>query len=70
VGGVNGTHCIFIDHSQSGDYLFYSMINGLSDHDAQLLITKNIYFQFYNHKISSIRNFNDQSLINFKIQLG
>jgi hypothetical protein len=31
---------IFIDYTQSGKYLVYPSINGLSDHDAQLLIIK------------------------------
>jgi hypothetical protein len=33
---------IFIDYSQFGKYLVYPMINGLSDHDAQLLIIQKI----------------------------
>jgi hypothetical protein len=46
------------------------MINGLSDHDGQLLIIKNIDLQIHEHKISTIRIFNDQSLLNFKMQLS
>jgi hypothetical protein len=36
------------------------MINGLSDHDGQLLIIENTYLQIHKHEISTIRNFNDQ----------
>jgi hypothetical protein len=46
------------------------MINGLSDHDAQLLIIKNICLKIHKHKISTIKIFNDQSLLNFKIELS
>jgi hypothetical protein len=46
------------------------MINGLSDHDAQLLFIINICLQTYKYKISSTRIFNEQSLLNFKIQLS
>jgi hypothetical protein len=49
------------------------MITGLSDHDAQLLIFKNISLQVHIHKnssISSIGIFDDQSLLCFKTQLS
>jgi hypothetical protein len=53
--------------------LVYPINNGLSDHDAQLLITKNVHLLTYKHKIptiSSTRIFNDQSLLNFQMQLS
>jgi hypothetical protein len=46
------------------------LVSGLSDHDAQLKIIKNICLQIHKHKILTIRIFNDQSLLNFKIQLS
>jgi hypothetical protein len=46
------------------------MINGLSDHDGQLLIIKNIDLQISKHEISTVRIFNDQSMLNFKMQLS
>jgi hypothetical protein len=46
------------------------MNSGLFDHDAHLLIIKNIFLQIHRHKISTIRIFSDQSLINFKMQLS
>jgi hypothetical protein len=63
---------IFINHFRSGKYLVYPMINGLFDHDAQLLIIKNIRvcLQTYKYKISNTRIFNNQSLLNLKIQLS
>jgi hypothetical protein len=42
----------------------------LSDHDAQLLIIINIYLQIHKHKISTIRNFQAQYLLNLKMQLN
>jgi hypothetical protein len=53
--------------------LVYPINNGLSDHDAQLLIITNIHLQTHKHKIpiiSSKRIFNDQSLLNFQMQLS
>jgi hypothetical protein len=46
------------------------MNNGLSDHNAQLLIIKNICLQIHKHNISTIRMFSVQSLLNFKMQLS
>jgi hypothetical protein len=46
------------------------MNNGLSNHDAQLLIIKTICFQVRKYKISTRRIVSDQSLPNFKIQLS
>jgi hypothetical protein len=46
------------------------MNNGLSDHDAQLLIIKTISFQVCKYKISTRRIVSDQSLLNFKMQLS
>jgi hypothetical protein len=48
----------------------YLSINGLSDHDAQLLILKDICLQMHKQKISTIRIINDQCLFNFKMQLS
>jgi hypothetical protein len=61
---------IFIDNSKSGKYLVYPMNNGLSDHDAQLLIIKTICLQVRKNKIETRRIFSDQSLLNFKMQLS
>jgi hypothetical protein len=46
---------IFIDYTQSGKYLVYPSISGLSEHDAQLLIIKDICLQMHKQKISTIR---------------
>jgi hypothetical protein len=64
---------IFIDYSQFGKHLVSPINNGLSDHDAQLLIIKNICLQTHKHKIPTISTkqiFNDQSLLNFQMQLS
>jgi hypothetical protein len=54
-------------------YLVYSVNNGLSDHDAQLITIKNIGLSIHKHKIAPIsttRIFNNQSLLNFQMQLS
>jgi hypothetical protein len=53
--------------------LAYPINNGLSDHDAQLLIIKDIHLLTRKHKIptiSSKRIFNDLPLHNFQMQLS
>jgi hypothetical protein len=63
----------FIDYSQGGKYQVFPLNTGLFDHDAQLLIIRNIRLQIHKHKISlisTIRTFNEQSLLNFEIQLS
>jgi exonuclease III len=63
---------IFIEYSQVGKYQVFLLNTGLSDHDAQLLIIRNIHLQIHKHKNSliSARTFNKRSLLNFKIQLS
>jgi hypothetical protein len=64
---------VFIDYSQVGKYQVFPLNTGLSDHDAQLLIIRNICLQTHKHKnflISSRRTYNGQSLLSFKIQLS
>jgi hypothetical protein len=64
---------IFIDNSHVGGYLVYPIITGLSDHDAQFLIIKHISMQVHSHKnsiTSSIRIFDNQSFLFFKMQLS
>jgi hypothetical protein len=46
------------------------IINGLSDHDAQLLTIKDINLQTVNHRSYSIRNINKYSMEEFKIRLN
>jgi hypothetical protein len=64
---------IFIDYSQFGKYQVFPLNTGLSDHDAQLLIIRKVQMQIHKHKkslISAGRIFNEQSLLNFKMQLS
>jgi hypothetical protein len=61
---------IFIDYTQTGKYLVYPSINGLSDHDAQLIIIKDIYLQMHKQKISTVRIFNDRCLFISKCKLS
>jgi hypothetical protein len=64
---------IFTDYSQDGKYQVFPLNTGLPDHDPQLLIIRNVRLQIHKHKkslISAGRIFNEQSLLNFKIQLS
>jgi hypothetical protein len=63
----------FFDYSQVGKYQVFPLNTGLFDHDAQLLILRNIRLRIHKHKnslISTRRKFNKQSLLHFKIQLS
>jgi hypothetical protein len=46
-----------------------SIYNGLSDHDAQLLIVKDVNLQLFKHHIYAIRNMHKYSIEEFKIRL-
>lgn len=48
----------------------YPIFNGLSDHDAQLLIIKNIGMHLHKQKIITRRNINNHTLLNFKMNLS
>ena len=58
----------FIDISQN--YSIKPLINGLSDHDAQLLILENIIGPAQKHTSSYIRNYNDYSIQEFLLRLS
>ena len=45
-------------------------MNGLSDHDAQLLIIKDLNLQVQNSRIHNIRNINKFPIQEFKIRLS
>jgi hypothetical protein len=60
---------IFIDNSKIPNYTVSPFINGLSDHDAQLLI-KDITLQSQNYYVYTTRNINNYSINEFKISLS
>jgi hypothetical protein len=69
---VNGSNTaidnFFINSSQN--YTIKPLINGMSDHDAQLLVMEDIMVPA--HKLTSyfIRDFNDHSIQDFLLQLS
>ena len=61
---------IFIDIYKTTSYKVFPLHNGLSDHDAQLLIMKDVNLQMQNHCIHTIRNINKYSVEEFKTRLS
>ena len=69
--GVSSTTIdnIFIDNLKFSNYTVFPLFNGLSDHDAQLLIIKDIILQPQSHYVYTTRNINN-SINGFKIDLS
>jgi ribosomal protein L22 len=61
---------IFIDISKKEEYRICSLINGLSDHDAQFIIIHNTVPYLQINNILTIRKFNENSTYEFKIKLS
>jgi hypothetical protein len=61
---------IFIDNYKFINYTVSPLHNGLSDHDAQLLIINYVNPQLQNHHIYTIRNINYYSIEEFKTRLS
>jgi hypothetical protein len=61
---------IFIDTYKLINYTASPLHNGLSDHDAQLLIINDVNLQLQNHRIYTIRNVNNYSIEEFKTRLN
>lgn len=52
------------------NYNISSFFNGLSDHDVQLVMIKDINFQMQNYHINTNRNINKYSITEFQIKLS
>ena len=61
---------IVIDTYKFINYTASPLHNGLSDHDAQLLIKNDVNLQLQNHRIYTIRNINNYSTEEFKTRLS
>jgi hypothetical protein len=61
---------IFIDNLKFSNYTVFPLLNGLSDHDAQLLIIKDINLQSQGHYVYTTRNINNYSINEFKIDIS
>jgi hypothetical protein len=57
---------ILIDTYKFKNYTVFPLYNGLSDHDAQLLIINDVNLQLQNHRFHIIRNINKHSIEEFK----
>jgi hypothetical protein len=61
---------IFIDTYKFINYVASPLHNGLLAHDAQLLIINDVNMQLQNHRIYTIRNINNYSVVEFKTRLS
>jgi hypothetical protein len=69
-GSVSAIDTIFVDFSRKGNYTINSLVNGLSDHDGQLIHMKNINLQTSSSSVHLIRKFSKSSMNEFVIQLS
>ena len=71
---VNGTSLIinniFIDKTHVGNYTLHPLINGLSDHNGQILQLNNINISTQLNKTKTVRNFSKHNIQNFKTHLS
>jgi hypothetical protein len=60
---------LFIDNSKIGDYTVGPFINGLSDHEAQLIEINNIDLQPIN-QYQTVRKINKHTMADFVTELS
>ena len=61
---------IFINVSKFDDYIIFPIVNGLSDHDAQLIAINDRNLKILNSTPGFIRNINKHGIFDFKISLS
>jgi hypothetical protein len=61
---------IFIDKYKINSYFIIPVVNGLSDHDAQLLLLNNVKIKDSNPRCYAIRHINKVNMDNFKQNLS
>ena len=61
---------IFLDNSKISNYTVLPFLNSLSNHDAQLLILKDLNLQLQDHYIYTTRDINNYSINEFRINLN
>ena len=69
-GTASATDNIFIGRSHSGKYTLDSFINGLSDHDRQIIMLESIDIRKQPQETRTIRDFNKDSKQDFKNNLS
>ena len=65
---ATATDNIFIARTKS--FTIYPFINGLSDHEAQILVIENIVLTKQRNNITTKRDTNDQSMLEFQLLLS
>lgn len=61
---------IFINKCKNKNYIVYPWINGLSDHDGQIITIYNITHNMVQNQIHTHRRINESSILDFKINLS
>ena len=64
------TDNIFIDKVKYESYSIHPLVNGLSDHDVQIIIINNITVDEHINKTRSIKKFNKFSVSQFAVNLS
>jgi hypothetical protein len=67
---ATATDNIFINISKFSDYIILPIVNGLSDHDAQLIMINDIHIKTLNNTPRLIRNIDKHGIFDFKIKLS
>jgi len=52
------------------NYIIYRILNGLSDHEVQILMTENTVLPKQRNNITTKRDINDQSILEFQLLLN
>jgi hypothetical protein len=61
---------IFINKCKNKNYVVYQWINGLSDHDGQIMIICNVTHKMVKDQIHIHRVINESSILDFQINLS
>ena len=56
--------------TRSKNYTIYPHINGLSDHEAQIIVIENTVLTKQRNNITTMRDINDQSILEFQLLLS
>jgi hypothetical protein len=63
-------HSIFINTIKVNDFIFHSLINGISDHDAQIIVLHDIITRNESNCLYFTRKFNKSLALDFNIKLS
>jgi hypothetical protein len=67
---ISAIDIIFIDITHRGKYTLYPLINGLSDHNGQIMHLDSISMQTQLSDTRIIRNFNEHYMHDFQMKLS